>query len=61
MNKIKHTTVRVADDELHIEARFADGQKYVICAIPPEHEDFAHWLSEEINKGNVPCFNGTSP
>lgn len=59
-NEITYTTVRVADngglEELHIEARFADGQKYAICVIDPEFDEFAHWLSNEINNGNVPCF-----
>jgi len=56
-NPIQYTTVRDAGDELHIEARFADGQKYVICTIEPEFDEFAHWLSDEINGGNVPCFS----
>lgn len=58
-NYILYTTVRVADnDELHIEARFEDGQKYVICTVDSEFDEFAHWLSEQINHGKVPCFSG---
>lgn len=50
------STVRIAEDEFHIEASFADGQKYVICTIEPEFEEFARRLSCEINKSGVPCF-----
>jgi len=55
--KIIYSTIRCAEDELHIEARFSDGQKYVIATIPPEHEKFANWLNAQINDGNVPCFS----
>lgn len=55
--KIIYSTIRCAEDELHIEARFSDGQKYVIATIPPEHAKFANWLNAQINDGNVPCFS----
>lgn len=57
-NPIKYTTVTIGSEEFHcgIEARFEDGQKYEIASIPDEHDDFAHWLSNEINEGRVPCF-----
>lgn len=60
MTKIINTTVRVVEiddiEEIHIEARFANGQKYSICKIDPEFDEFAHWLSNQINEGKVPCF-----
>lgn len=57
-NPIVFTTVTIGTEEfcVGIEARFVDGQKYQIALIPDEHEDFAHWLSKEINAGRVPCF-----
>ena len=58
-NPIEFTTVTISDDyTVGVEARFTDGQKYQIASIPEEHEDFAHWLSGEINAGRVPCFAG---
>lgn len=62
MNKpIKFTTVTISDDfTLGIEARFEDGQKYQIASMPEELSYFAHWLSEEINAGRVPCFTKAS-
>ena len=58
-NPIMFTTVTISDDDtVGIEARFADGQKYQVASIPYEHEDFAHWLSDELNAGRVPCFAG---
>lgn len=57
-NQIESTTVTISNDfSVGIEARFTDGQKYQIASIPEEHSDFAHWLSEEINAGRVPCFS----
>lgn len=57
-NPIMFTTVTISDDDtVGIEARFADGQKYQVASIPYEHEDFAHWLSDELNAGKVPCFS----
>lgn len=61
-NHIKFTTVTISDEEFYevgIEPRFADGQKYKIASIPQEHEDFSHWLSDEINAGMVLCLAKT--
>lgn len=44
-----YSTVRNPCDELHIETRFDDGQKFVIAAIPTEFNGFAQWLSNEIS------------
>lgn len=54
-NPIVHATVRDAEDELHVECRFADGQKYAGVIIPKsndgedtDEERLAHWLARAI-------------
>jgi len=53
-SKVIYATVRDAEDadgveELHLECRFADGQKFAAVVIDGEFNDLAHALCDFLN------------
>ena len=52
-SNIKYATVRDVDDELHIECRFDDGQKFAAITIDKtisNHDYLAHMICDVINE-----------
>lgn len=49
MKEISKATVRVADDEWHIEIRFKNGEKYAPIKVDIEHEELADRICRMLN------------
>ena len=51
---VSYSTIRETDDELHIEARFKDGEKFAAITIDKKLKDaekLAAFISGLLNKG----------
>lgn len=53
--KVIAATIRDADDELHIECRFSDGQKFAAVTVAAEFEDLARSICEFLNRDGKPA------
>jgi len=47
--KVISATVRDGEDELHIECRFDDGQKFAAVTVAAEFEELAQAICEFLN------------
>lgn len=54
---VTSATVRDAGDELHIECRFSDGQKFAAVIVAVEFEGLAHSICEFLNSALRPTDN----
>ena len=51
---VSYSTIRETDDELHIEVRFKDGEKFAVITIDKKLKDaekLANFINSLLNKG----------
>lgn len=48
--KLLYCATRIADDEIHIECRFADGQKHAAIAVGIDYPDLADRIVTLLNR-----------
>lgn len=59
---VTHATVRDAVDELHIECRFSDGQKFAAVKVDAEFPELASLVAELLNNwATAPKYRDFTP